>query len=73
MAHLLEELRRLRPAHRSWNGRCRQACWPATSPGPLPKKISLGTLVNYGYEGTLLLPVPLTITPDFKPSLLAPT
>ncbi len=39
---------------------------------PLPKKISLGKLVNYGYEGTLLLPVPLTITPDFKPSLLAP-
>lgn len=39
---------------------------------PLPKKIALGTLVNYGYEGTLLLPVPLTITPDFKPSLLAP-
>jgi len=39
---------------------------------PLPKKISLGKLVNYGYEGTLLLPVPLTITPDFKPSLLNP-
>jgi len=39
---------------------------------PLPKKIALGKLVNYGYEGTLLLPVPLTITPDFKPSLLNP-
>ncbi len=39
---------------------------------PLPKKISLGKLVNYGYEGTLLLPVPLTITPDFKPSRLNP-
>lgn len=39
---------------------------------PLPKKISLGKLVNYGYEGALLLPVPLTITPDFKPSLLNP-
>jgi thiol:disulfide interchange protein/DsbC/DsbD-like thiol-disulfide interchange protein len=39
---------------------------------PLPKKLPLGKLINYGYEGTVLLPVPLTITPDFKPSLLAP-
>ena len=38
---------------------------------PLPKKIPIGTLANYGYEGTVLLPVPLTITPQFKPSLLA--
>jgi thiol:disulfide interchange protein DsbD len=37
---------------------------------PVPKKISVGPLVNYGYEGTLLLAVPLTITPDFKPPLL---
>ena len=37
---------------------------------PLPKKILIGNLANYGYEGTVLLPVPLTITPDFKPSLL---
>ncbi len=37
---------------------------------PIPKKISVGPLVNYGYEGTLLLAVPLTITPDFKPPLL---
>jgi thiol:disulfide interchange protein/DsbC/DsbD-like thiol-disulfide interchange protein len=35
---------------------------------PVPKKIPIGTLANYGYEGTVLLPVPLTITPDFKPS-----
>jgi thiol:disulfide interchange protein len=39
---------------------------------PSPKKLSLGKLINYGYEGTVLLPVPLTITPDFKPSLLNP-
>ncbi|MEP6825460.1 MAG: protein-disulfide reductase DsbD domain-containing protein, partial [Ramlibacter sp.] len=26
---------------------------------PLPKKIPIGTLANYGYEGTVLLPVPL--------------
>jgi thiol:disulfide interchange protein len=37
---------------------------------PVPKKIPIGTLANYGYEGTVLLPVPLTVTPDFKPSVL---
>ena len=37
---------------------------------PLPKKIPIGDLANYGYEGTVLLPVPLSITPAFKPSLL---
>jgi len=37
---------------------------------PLPRKIPIGNLANYGYEGTVLLPVPLTITPDFKPSLV---
>ncbi len=37
---------------------------------PIPKKISVGPLVNYGYEDTLLLAVPLTIGPDFKPPLL---
>ena len=38
---------------------------------PLPKKIPLGNLANYGYDGTVLLPVPLTISPAFKPSLLS--
>ena len=37
---------------------------------PAPHKIRIGNLANYGYEGTVLLPVPLTITPAFKPSLL---
>jgi thiol:disulfide interchange protein/DsbC/DsbD-like thiol-disulfide interchange protein len=37
---------------------------------PTPKKIPIGTLANYGYEGTVLLPVQLTIGPGFKPSLL---
>ncbi|WP_082605411.1 protein-disulfide reductase DsbD [Curvibacter sp. PAE-UM] len=37
---------------------------------PIPKKISVGPLVNYGFEDTLLLAVPLTISPDFKPPLL---
>ncbi|MEJ7932073.1 thioredoxin family protein [Ramlibacter sp. AN1015] len=39
---------------------------------PVPKKIPIGTLANYGYEGTVLLPVPLTITPAFQPSVLSP-
>jgi len=39
---------------------------------PVPKKLPIGDLVNYGYEDNVLLPVPLTITPDFKPSVLAP-
>ena len=34
---------------------------------PVPKKIPVGTLANYGYEGTVLLPVPLTVAPDFRP------
>src|SRR5690606_32398451 len=34
---------------------------------PLPRKIPIGHLANYGYEGTVLLPVPLTITPDYQP------
>lgn len=37
---------------------------------PVPKKIPIGTLVNYGYEGTIVLPVPVTVTPEFKPSAL---
>lgn len=34
---------------------------------PVPAKIPVGTLANYGYENTVLLPVPLTVSPDFKP------
>jgi thiol:disulfide interchange protein len=37
---------------------------------PAPQKIKIGSLTNFGYEGTVLLAVPLTITPAFKPSLL---
>ena len=33
---------------------------------PLPKKIPIGTLANYGYEGTVLLPVAVTVGPEFK-------
>ncbi|MHB1248954.1 MAG: protein-disulfide reductase DsbD domain-containing protein, partial [Polaromonas sp.] len=37
-----------------------EIAWPA------PKKIRVGTLANYGYEGTTLLPVPLTVAPTFN-------
>ena len=36
---------------------------------PVPRKLPIGHLANYGYEGTVLLPVPFTIAPDFKPSI----
>ncbi|MBZ4209817.1 MAG: thioredoxin family protein [Rhodoferax sp.] len=36
---------------------------------PLPKKIPIGNLANYGFDGTVLLPVPLTISQAFKPGL----
>ena len=39
---------------------------------PLPKKIPIGSLANYGYEGTLLLAVPVTVTPQFQPPLTGP-
>ncbi len=38
---------------------------------PLPKKIPIGQLANYGYDDTVLLPVPLIITPEYKPSAFA--
>ncbi|MES2979264.1 MAG: thioredoxin family protein [Pseudomonadota bacterium] len=37
-----------------------EIAWPA------PHKIPIGSLANYGYEKTVLLPVPLTIGPEFK-------
>ncbi|MBS0597794.1 MAG: thioredoxin family protein [Burkholderiaceae bacterium] len=37
---------------------------------PLPRKIPIANLANYGYEGTVLLPVPLIVTPDYKPGPL---
>ena len=39
---------------------------------PLPKKIPIGSLANYGYEGSLLLAVPVTASADFKGSAQAP-
>ncbi|MFE8644709.1 protein-disulfide reductase DsbD family protein [Sphingomonas sp. NCPPB 2930] len=40
---------------------------------PVPRKIPIGTLANYGYEGTVLLPVPLTVAADFRPPAGAAT
>jgi thiol:disulfide interchange protein len=37
---------------------------------PTPKKIPIGTLANYGYEGTVLLPVPLTVAPGLQATQL---
>jgi len=37
---------------------------------PTPKKIPIGTLANYGYEGTMLLPVPLSVAPGFNAAQL---
>lgn len=38
---------------------------------PAPQKINIGSLSNFGYEGTVLLPVPLTVGKDFAPGSLA--
>jgi thiol:disulfide interchange protein len=38
---------------------------------PTPKKIRIGSLANYGYEGTVLLPVPLEVSSLFKPGVLS--
>jgi thiol:disulfide interchange protein len=37
---------------------------------PTPTRLPVGPLVNYGYEGKLLLPVPLTLPADFKADAL---
>jgi DsbC/DsbD-like thiol-disulfide interchange protein len=38
---------------------------------PTPTRISLGDLQNFGYEGDVLLPVPLQVPADAKPGTLA--
>ena len=38
---------------------------------PVPEKIRIDTLANYGYEGTVLLPVPLQVASGFQPPLSA--
>ena len=38
---------------------------------PTPKQLKLGPLLNYGYEDTVLLPVPVTLSGDFSAPTLA--
>ena len=38
---------------------------------PVPEKIRIDTLANYGYEGTVLLPVPLQVASNFQAPLPA--
>jgi thiol:disulfide interchange protein/DsbC/DsbD-like thiol-disulfide interchange protein len=42
---------------------------PGVTAGPIawptPRKFPLGNLANYGYDGTVVLPVPLSVAPDF--------
>jgi thiol:disulfide interchange protein/DsbC/DsbD-like thiol-disulfide interchange protein len=38
---------------------------------PAPKKFPLGSLANYGYEGTVLLPVPVTVAANFSADQVA--
>ena len=38
---------------------------------PTPRKIAIGSLTNYGYEGKVLLPVSIQIGHGFKPNLLS--
>ncbi|MCW5661607.1 MAG: thioredoxin family protein [Burkholderiaceae bacterium] len=33
---------------------------------PTPRRLPVGPLINYGYEGTVLLPVAATVTPAFQ-------
>ena len=37
---------------------------------PTPKKLPVGPLMNYGYDGRVLLPVPVTVNPAFAGSSL---
>ncbi len=36
---------------------------------PTPHRISVGSLANYGYDGSVLLPVPVTVSPGFQPGV----
>ena len=35
---------------------------------PTPRKITIGRLANFGYEGQVLLPVRVTMAPNFRPA-----
>ena len=40
---------------------------------PVPRKIAIGTLANLGYEGDVLLPVPVSVDAGFRPAGLDST
>jgi thiol:disulfide interchange protein len=40
---------------------------PGAIDWPIPQTLRVGPLANYGYEGTVLLPVTLKVGPDFHP------
>jgi misacylated tRNA(Ala) deacylase len=67
VAHLLEEPGDSGLPTQCCSGPARRRHGRRHRSGRCPKKIPIGTLANYGYEGTVLLPVPLTVTPQFKP------
>ena len=70
LAHLLEEPGRLRPAdHAEWT--LPAGVVAGDVEWPTPSKLPIGPLMNYGYEGTLLLPVAVTVPPDFKADTLS--
>lgn len=37
---------------------------------PTPRKFPIGTLANYGYDGTVVLPVPLQVSDNFRGDVL---
>lgn len=39
----------------------KEICWPT------PVRLGTGTVIDYGYEGRVLLPVPMQISADYKP------
>ncbi len=49
-----------------WRGCCPPASRPATSPGRRQGSCPVGPLMNYGYEGKLLLPVPVSREPVLR-------
>jgi len=44
---------------------------PGAIAWPTPRKFPLGELANYGYKGTVLLPIPLEVRPGFAADALA--
>jgi thiol:disulfide interchange protein DsbD len=60
LAHLLEEPRRLGAGRLRWSWKLPAGfVRRARSSGPRRRQLPVGPLMNFGYEGTLLLPVPV--------------